>query len=448
MITFHFPLAEDEHFYSYIAALFQRSAWSDPRDFLKALIANAGPCADQNNYSGFTTQLIPSVLRGLVGTVLNEDQLRPDQLNILTLLPYYRPFLAPIQQQCLYKEASFSFTSRRDRVKCLPQESGNRFRYCESCMSAAYESFGRAVLLRAHQLPCVYVCWTHHEPLILVEIDVDNLSIPDFRVSREKCVKKVSEEYLWLASESRTLLHLNRGFTDPLEKIHAMYSYEAQDFQVMKSTTIVPRENARPKLRKGRRVDSWDAGWSRSVVEDVRNELASYSDELWGIYDSSRTDNYNLDRTAAVGSPIEHLMRIRRFEGGVGEFFRKVDEVSMLCIEKFFPLAYRRHGHEIVQCSVAVTSKVGAYIKKMALHLETNLGASVDMICSTYRNRLGQPRVADQEMLPRKRGLRSKTAVLPMSVDSFVFIDRLASRKGNANFAMTLEHIVECVAKL
>lgn len=445
MITFYQQLAEDEHLYSYIAGLFQKSGWVNPSDFLKAMVANFGYSADPGSYSDFSHHLFPSVLRGLVGTVIDIDDLRPDTLSTLTLLPYYRPFLTAKQQQYLFKESAISVPSHSDRRRSLPQSNGPIFRYCVSCMKAAYGEYGRAVLLRSHQLPCVVVCWQHRESLRQVEIDVDTLSIPDFGVARNKCVQRTSEELLWLATESRTLLHLNRGFTNPPEKIQAMYSFEELGWSINKPPNFVLRENRKSTRRKAITSDIWDAGWSKSVIGAVKNEVASYSDQLRDEFYSPWRDRYGMDRTGPIGAPIEHLMRIRRFAGGVEEFFRLVDEVTPRKIASFFPWADKRHGQGIIQQNIAVTPRVASYLKELSEHFEVSIGTATNIVCDQYRSIAIIVSVTDWESPPAQIEPRSKTVQILMSTENYMFVDRLASCLGKGDFAATFNRLVEFV---
>jgi len=458
VITFHQQLAPDEHYYSYIAGLYQKSGWNEPQDFLKATVTSAGLCADSRSYSGFSTQLFPNVLRALIGTVIDLDQFRPDTLNILTLLPYYRPFLVQIQQQNLFKEAAFTYGSNSDRRRCLPQLSGTSFRYCVTCMSAAFKTYGRAVLLRSHQLPCVFVCWEHRTPLRTVDIDTDNLVIPDFQLPREKCVQRVSEELLWLAAESRKLLHLNRGFTSPVEKIHAMYSFEQWNFECDGKPDFSLRECEKRKKSNDKGKSLWNVSWPKSLDVAFETEINSMSDELREAYATPWRGNYKRlgkMRTGKVLSPIEHLMRIRRFAGGVEEFFKKVDEVSLNKLTTFFPFSQARREHGVILCPTAVTweaanflRKVDENIRKVDKNVKPGLGGAMEMVCNQYRDHVARTGLLAVDVSPTKGMARDVAVSIPLSLDNFTFIDRLAAWNGTGKFSETVSLILERVQQI
>lgn len=146
-----------------------------------------------------------------------------------------------------------------------------------------------------------------------------------------------------------------------------------------------------------------------------------------------------------TGSPIEHLMKIRRFDGGVEEFFSKVDEVSQFKVKTFFPLAYMRHGHGVIECPTVVTLEAASYLKKVGQEMKAGLGIAMDVICNQYRSREEQTGLHASDV-SRPAGMARDVAVaIPMSADSFIFIDRVAARNGTGKFAETVSLIIENV---
>lgn len=118
------------------------------------------------------TSHLPSHLNALASRLPDKIYCGPeDILEQATLLPYYRPFLQPAQvERCRAAMCSENGGDVKIGIGLVASRIGghNAFRYCRQCRIEDSLQYGVAYWHRAHQLPGVWKCVTHAEPLIEV----------------------------------------------------------------------------------------------------------------------------------------------------------------------------------------------------------------------------------------------------------------------------------------
>ncbi|MDF3084349.1 TnsD family Tn7-like transposition protein [Burkholderia sola] len=90
-------------------------------------------------------------------------------LDVATMYPYYRPFLAPEREPAI-REIMHSGNGRILKVKLGIVSSGLSalppLRYCPACVTADIDRYGCTYWHRLHQLPGVCLCPIHLTPLV------------------------------------------------------------------------------------------------------------------------------------------------------------------------------------------------------------------------------------------------------------------------------------------
>jgi len=151
----------EELLFSWVSRLHYLNSPSDPRQTLAKIFRspNGIPSAD-----------LPCRLRAFVDTTGRWGPFRsPDSVATkATLFPYYSLFVSPERGRRILD------TMKSDRGDALKIGAGlvaNGFgasptlRSCRSCDRESLKQYGTIVLYRAHQLPSVFICLFHSEPL-------------------------------------------------------------------------------------------------------------------------------------------------------------------------------------------------------------------------------------------------------------------------------------------
>jgi len=148
----------DESLYSLLSRYHRLSGHADCRETLHELF-------------GSHTHVVASVLPTGLGTV--QQALLPTWppraiVDVLTLFPYFRPFLAPKQAGRAY---DYLVGKEHGAIKTLLGlvasliGASNLFRFCPLCVAEDRRDYGQAYWHRSHQLPGVWLCPRHDVPL-------------------------------------------------------------------------------------------------------------------------------------------------------------------------------------------------------------------------------------------------------------------------------------------
>lgn len=164
----------------------------------------------QRSYRSF---LIASSLRHL-GSVTNLD---PDELLWKhTVFPYVTSFMARAEVERLQAKVLAPSTEHVDCIASCTQSvtQGVAFRrYCLRCVAEDESCYGESYWHRAHQLPAVYLCMRHGEPLLETRLGVRNAmrfteySLPRDTAGRGRTLAIPQGVSTELASRSVTLLN-------------------------------------------------------------------------------------------------------------------------------------------------------------------------------------------------------------------------------------------------
>lgn len=118
------------------------------------------------------TSHLPSHLNVLASRLPHEIYCNPeDILEQATLFPYFRPFLQPAQaERCHVAMCSENAGEVKIGIGLVASRIGgrNEFRYCRQCRIEDARQNGIEYWHREHQLPGVWLCVAHAEPLIEV----------------------------------------------------------------------------------------------------------------------------------------------------------------------------------------------------------------------------------------------------------------------------------------
>lgn len=141
---------------------------------------------------------------GALTAYFNNAESSDDILEQNTLLPYYRPFLNPVQVRVLRQNMMLSDArGMKSVVGLLASRLGafNALRLCLHCMRADEREFGVAYWHRSHQAPGVLVCPIHGDPLldasIMVSLSRHSLVLPRAAQGIANCTAgNFSEEVL------------------------------------------------------------------------------------------------------------------------------------------------------------------------------------------------------------------------------------------------------------
>lgn len=175
-----FPSAwPDETLYSRLARYHRLSGHTDDRTTLGELIGL---------HTHVITSHLPSLLTALVARLPGSAKSSVEELiKSSTIFPYFQAFL-PSQRSMRAIEAmsSLSTSGLKMMLGLVASRLGghNVFRFCRSCALRDRDLFGQAYWHRTHQLPGVWVCPTHSEPMYeldgsVVQLKRHKLFLPD-----------------------------------------------------------------------------------------------------------------------------------------------------------------------------------------------------------------------------------------------------------------------------
>ncbi|WP_075257359.1 TniQ family protein [Herbaspirillum camelliae] len=423
MLTFSLPLADDEHYFSYFSSLYLRSGTNSPRKFLFDLALANRKDSLQPKTIIFANLMFPVPLRGLVGSVISEAEFSPDRLGLLTPLPYYRPFLATTLRERLFESVS----STRPSYLFHGSKDFARIRFCKECRKKAREEYGRDVFLRSHQLPGVYVCWKHLEPLYESAIELAMLS----RSSDEnavRCVQNVTEEWIWLAGESRALLNLNHDFV-PMEAIEALYHKFG--------CGILDQWRRKVGLSEAKRF--WRQSWSQLVIERYSNELSAGVFNVFHHYS-------NVGREWCRNLPFEHLLAIRSNFGSVDEFFKKLSEVSREDLARVsFEEKYSPKNKGSFRASINMKRVHRDFLSEVRkLHLEVRCAGGMNFVFELAKSggiEYEQFESSQPALIDKVSDWRYDMTI--MSEENYAFAEKIAEKMRVASISLAFHEIFE-----
>lgn len=152
----------DETLFSLVSRYHRLTGFRDYRDTLELLFGT--PVALPHCTFPRHLQAISSVLFSEKGISFVIDN--------LTIFPYFRPFLPAWQAE---KAMSYLVGQQTGAIKTLlgmvASQVGAKtlFRFCPACLDVDRLQYGQAYWHRAHQLPGVWLCPSHHLPLFEVD---------------------------------------------------------------------------------------------------------------------------------------------------------------------------------------------------------------------------------------------------------------------------------------
>ena len=170
MLHFFPASLPDETLYSRMARYHRLAGHQGDRTSLLELIGR---------HSHVITSDLPSSLATLVSQIPSEESPAVDGIiEANTILPYFRAFIpAERYSKPLSAMSGESASGLKMRLGLVASRLGakNNLRFCRSCAVVDEAMYGQSYWHRVHQLPGVWTCPIHGEPLSIVDNDTVHL---------------------------------------------------------------------------------------------------------------------------------------------------------------------------------------------------------------------------------------------------------------------------------
>ncbi|MBM5573356.1 TnsD family Tn7-like transposition protein [Deefgea sp. CFH1-16] len=231
-LDFRLPIFPDETLYSLIVRyhyLLGSQRWQDTIELL---------C---NTPATLLHRSFPSFLNKLNASLFPEPDIS-FVIDQLTIFPYFRPFLPErvVEQASAHLVAGHSMGGIKTLLGLVASQIGanTQLRFCPSCIDSDQNQHGQAYWHRMHQLPGVWVCSTHKNTLLEVDMKwlekqrrrlvlpdnqelIDHSSLLPAELSQQELL-------VHLAQLSTHILHTNLGVI-PLQFWQQLYLQRAQE---------------------------------------------------------------------------------------------------------------------------------------------------------------------------------------------------------------------------
>ena len=166
----------DESLFSLISRYHRLSGNLDDRATLTELFGK---------HTLIITSHLPSLIDIFVGNLPAGSKVDSQTvIDRYTVFPYYRPFLSERQHSqaiALMKgTTAIGLKTMMGLVPSQTRSSNNSYRYCDQCAARDEELYGQSYWHRAHQLPMVWICHEHGDPLY--ELDPSWVSLNRHRL--------------------------------------------------------------------------------------------------------------------------------------------------------------------------------------------------------------------------------------------------------------------------
>ncbi|WP_413460517.1 TniQ family protein [Herbaspirillum huttiense] len=204
MLSFDVPEVEDELYYSWFIALFKRSGYRSVKEFQKMLRGH-------RTLALLSQAMHPAELFGL--QQYSQRDYSPEKIASLTIFPYFRPFISEWGREKFVDQ--WNDVSQRDRGYLSTSSfMADGVKYCHGCRQLDFLDSGRYVWRRSHQLPGVFVCEQHGQPLCVIKEYATKceIALEALAMKGEQIVDDVSDDLIWLAQKSKELLDLAQPF--------------------------------------------------------------------------------------------------------------------------------------------------------------------------------------------------------------------------------------------